>query len=174
MRIGTRGSALARWQSEWVADRLRASHPGVSVELVEIRTRGDRDRNSRNRKRMQRLLASTRDFCERRERLHAESLELQRARRRRLAEELDWMRTVLDGQRDRLRSSRREKEQERLAARELRRPHDLEAVAHVLRERLEHESGVVAELGHGTSPELSTWLGATLDVDVTVYVSVCT
>lgn len=46
VRIGTRGSALARWQSEWVADRLRASHPGVSVELVEIRTRGDRDRNS--------------------------------------------------------------------------------------------------------------------------------
>ncbi|RUL81807.1 hydroxymethylbilane synthase [Tautonia sociabilis] len=46
VRIGTRGSALARWQSEWVADRLRAAHPGLVVELVEIRTRGDRDRNS--------------------------------------------------------------------------------------------------------------------------------
>lgn len=46
VRIGTRGSALARWQSEWVADRLRVAHPGLTVTLVEIRTRGDRDRNS--------------------------------------------------------------------------------------------------------------------------------
>src|SRR3954463_8763123 len=45
-RIGTRGSPLARWQAEWVADRLRALHPGLRVELVEIRTQGDRDRNS--------------------------------------------------------------------------------------------------------------------------------
>ena len=46
IRIGTRGSQLARWQSGWVADRLRAAHPGRAVELVEIRTEGDRDRNS--------------------------------------------------------------------------------------------------------------------------------
>jgi hydroxymethylbilane synthase len=46
IRIGTRGSPLARWQAEWVAARLRAAHPGLSVELVEIRTHGDRDRNS--------------------------------------------------------------------------------------------------------------------------------
>jgi len=46
IRIGTRGSHLARWQSGWVADRLRALHPGLEVELVEIRTTGDRDRNS--------------------------------------------------------------------------------------------------------------------------------
>jgi hydroxymethylbilane synthase len=46
VRIGTRGSPLARWQSGWVADRLRALHPGLEVELVEIRTQGDRDRNS--------------------------------------------------------------------------------------------------------------------------------
>jgi len=46
IRIGTRGSQLARWQSGWVADRLRALHPGLAVELVEIRTEGDRDRNS--------------------------------------------------------------------------------------------------------------------------------
>ena len=46
IRIGTRGSHLARWQSEWVADRLRAHHPGLTVELVEIKTQGDRDRNS--------------------------------------------------------------------------------------------------------------------------------
>ena len=30
IRIGTRGSHLARWQAEWVADRLRAHHPGLS------------------------------------------------------------------------------------------------------------------------------------------------
>ena len=46
LRIGTRGSALARWQSDWVADRLRDAHPGLVVEIVEIRTRGDRDRNT--------------------------------------------------------------------------------------------------------------------------------
>ena len=46
VRIGTRGSPLARWQASWVADRLRALHPGLSVELVEIKTQGDRDRNS--------------------------------------------------------------------------------------------------------------------------------
>ena len=46
IRIGTRGSALARWQAEWVAGRLREAHPRLTVELVEIRTHGDRDRNS--------------------------------------------------------------------------------------------------------------------------------
>jgi hydroxymethylbilane synthase len=46
IRIGTRGSRLARWQAEWVADRLRELHPGLDVELVEIRTQGDRDRNT--------------------------------------------------------------------------------------------------------------------------------
>jgi hydroxymethylbilane synthase len=46
IRIGTRGSHLARWQSEWVADRLREHHPALIVELIEIKTQGDRDRNS--------------------------------------------------------------------------------------------------------------------------------
>jgi hydroxymethylbilane synthase len=46
IRIGTRGSHLARWQAEWVADRLRALHPGLNVELIEIKTQGDRDRNT--------------------------------------------------------------------------------------------------------------------------------
>lgn len=46
LRIGTRGSALARWQSEWVAARLKALHPGLGVELVEIKTQGDNDRQS--------------------------------------------------------------------------------------------------------------------------------
>jgi hydroxymethylbilane synthase len=46
LRIGTRGSPLARWQAAWVAARLQAIHPGLAVELVEIKTRGDRDRNT--------------------------------------------------------------------------------------------------------------------------------
>ena len=39
IRIGTRGSQLARWQADWVATRLRDL--GVDVELVMITTRGD-------------------------------------------------------------------------------------------------------------------------------------
>ena len=46
LRIGTRGSRLARWQAAWVADRLRLFHPGLDVALVEIKTHGDRDRHS--------------------------------------------------------------------------------------------------------------------------------
>ncbi|HEY7193525.1 MAG TPA: hydroxymethylbilane synthase [Gemmatimonadales bacterium] len=39
MKIGTRGSQLARWQAEWVQGRL--SEHGVKAELVVIKTRGD-------------------------------------------------------------------------------------------------------------------------------------
>jgi hydroxymethylbilane synthase len=46
LRIGTRSSPLARWQAEWVADQLRHCHPGLEVVLVEIKTEGDRDRNT--------------------------------------------------------------------------------------------------------------------------------
>lgn len=42
VRIGTRGSPLALWQANHVADRLRQHHPGLAVELVEIQTTGDR------------------------------------------------------------------------------------------------------------------------------------
>jgi hydroxymethylbilane synthase len=41
LKIGTRGSALALMQSGWVADRIRKRHPGMVVELVTIRTKGD-------------------------------------------------------------------------------------------------------------------------------------
>lgn len=41
VRLGTRGSRLALTQSGWVADRLRALHPGLEIELVEIKTSGD-------------------------------------------------------------------------------------------------------------------------------------
>lgn len=42
LRIGTRGSALALWQSRHVAARLSAAHPDLQIELVEIASRGDR------------------------------------------------------------------------------------------------------------------------------------
>ena len=41
LRIATRKSPLALWQSEHVADRLRAAHPGLGVVLVPMSTRGD-------------------------------------------------------------------------------------------------------------------------------------
>jgi hydroxymethylbilane synthase len=46
LRIGTRGSPLARWQAEWVANRLVGAHPGLAVVLIEVKTHGDRDRNT--------------------------------------------------------------------------------------------------------------------------------
>lgn len=40
--IATRESPLALWQAEHVRDRLRAIHPHLSVELLTMRTEGDR------------------------------------------------------------------------------------------------------------------------------------
>ncbi len=40
--IGTRGSALALWQAEHVADRLSGTWPGLEVRLERIRTTGDK------------------------------------------------------------------------------------------------------------------------------------
>lgn len=42
LRIATRKSPLALWQAEEVSRRLRAIHPGLEVELVGMKTRGDR------------------------------------------------------------------------------------------------------------------------------------
>ncbi|MFP3870423.1 MAG: hydroxymethylbilane synthase [Syntrophobacteria bacterium] len=42
LRIGTRGSALALWQAKWVGSRLQAAHRNLAVELVIIKTKGDR------------------------------------------------------------------------------------------------------------------------------------
>ena len=42
LRLGTRGSVLAVSQAEWVARALRAQSPGLAIELVHIRTSGDR------------------------------------------------------------------------------------------------------------------------------------
>ncbi|HWC75194.1 MAG TPA: hydroxymethylbilane synthase [Gemmatimonadales bacterium] len=41
MKIGTRGSQLARWQAEWVQKRL--AERGIAAEIVVIKTRGDTD-----------------------------------------------------------------------------------------------------------------------------------
>jgi hydroxymethylbilane synthase len=42
LRIATRKSPLALWQAEEVSARLRALHPGLSVELVKLTTQGDK------------------------------------------------------------------------------------------------------------------------------------
>ncbi len=41
LRIGTRGSPLALWQAHHVTALLRAAHPDLAIELVEIQTVGD-------------------------------------------------------------------------------------------------------------------------------------
>lgn len=41
LRIATRKSPLALWQTEHVAARLRVAHPGLAIELVPLSTRGD-------------------------------------------------------------------------------------------------------------------------------------
>jgi hydroxymethylbilane synthase len=43
LRLGTRGSPLARWQAEWTAGALQAL--GHDVELVPITTSGDREQS---------------------------------------------------------------------------------------------------------------------------------
>ena len=41
LRLGTRGSPLALWQANHVADLLRRAVPDLSIELVKIETAGD-------------------------------------------------------------------------------------------------------------------------------------
>lgn len=42
IRIGTRGSALALWQAEWVKSEIEKKHPGMTVTLTKIKTTGDK------------------------------------------------------------------------------------------------------------------------------------
>jgi len=44
IRLGSRGSQLALWQTRWVAQALQQRHPGLRTEVVVIRTAGDRNR----------------------------------------------------------------------------------------------------------------------------------
>ena len=41
-RIGTRASALALWQANWVKSQLENTWPGLVVELLKIKTTGDK------------------------------------------------------------------------------------------------------------------------------------
>jgi hydroxymethylbilane synthase len=42
VKIGTRGSQLALWQTNWVKYQIAKHHPGIEVEIVVISTKGDR------------------------------------------------------------------------------------------------------------------------------------
>lgn len=42
LRICTRGSKLALWQAEWVKDQLETLYPQLKVELVLLKTKGDK------------------------------------------------------------------------------------------------------------------------------------
>ena len=40
--IATRGSSLALWQAEWVKQRILDEYPEISVELLAVKTTGDK------------------------------------------------------------------------------------------------------------------------------------
>ena len=42
MKLGTRGSALALWQANWTKNALERRWPGLRVELVQVKTTGDK------------------------------------------------------------------------------------------------------------------------------------
>ncbi len=42
LRIGTRASQLALWQANWTKSELEKRYPGIEVELVKIKTMGDK------------------------------------------------------------------------------------------------------------------------------------
>jgi hydroxymethylbilane synthase len=42
LRLGTRGSALALWQANWTKSVLEKRWPGANVELIPIKTTGDK------------------------------------------------------------------------------------------------------------------------------------
>jgi hydroxymethylbilane synthase len=42
VRLGTRGSALALWQANWTKQELETRWPGLTVELITIKTTGDK------------------------------------------------------------------------------------------------------------------------------------
>jgi len=42
IKIGTRASKLALAQTKWVMDRITAQYPGTRVDVVEIKTKGDK------------------------------------------------------------------------------------------------------------------------------------
>ena len=43
--VGTRGSALAMWQTRFVVERLNSIDPNLDIEIKQIKTLGDRVRD---------------------------------------------------------------------------------------------------------------------------------
>ena len=42
IKIGTRGSKLALWQANWIKTQLRKNTPSLSIEIIVIKTKGDK------------------------------------------------------------------------------------------------------------------------------------
>ena len=42
IKLGTRGSQLALWQANWVKSEIEKRNPGLEVEIVKIKTTGDK------------------------------------------------------------------------------------------------------------------------------------
>ncbi|UCG37780.1 MAG: hydroxymethylbilane synthase [bacterium] len=42
LRIGTRGSQLALWQANWIKKQLIRTHPDLDIQIVTIKTTGDK------------------------------------------------------------------------------------------------------------------------------------
>ena len=42
LRIGTRGSKLALWQTNWIKRELDKLYPDISISIVKIKTTGDK------------------------------------------------------------------------------------------------------------------------------------
>ncbi len=42
IKIGSRGSPLALWQANWIKDQLQSQHPEIPVEIIVIKTSGDK------------------------------------------------------------------------------------------------------------------------------------
>ena len=42
IKIGSRGSPLALWQAHWIKGKLESQNPEIPVELVIIKTSGDK------------------------------------------------------------------------------------------------------------------------------------
>ena len=46
IKIGTRASNLALWQAEFISAELKKKYPQIEIELVKIKTTGDKILNS--------------------------------------------------------------------------------------------------------------------------------
>jgi len=42
IKIGTRGSKLALWQANWIKSALQSIHPSLTIDLIIIKTKGDK------------------------------------------------------------------------------------------------------------------------------------